>query len=83
MAYTTKKDDYTQEINHKIADDYFQINPDKIYQRPVDKYMIMGDRVEEVMSIVVHSFNMGDVEDPDIYAAQGLLEWERFRFLRI
>ena len=76
MAYTKKKDDYTQEINQRIADAYFQINPGRVYQHPIDKYMIMGDRVEEVKSIVVHSFNMGDVEDPDLYAAQGLLEWE-------
>lgn len=26
--------------------------------------------------VVVHSFSMGDVEDPDLYAAQPLIEWE-------
>lgn len=26
--------------------------------------------------VVVHSFRMGDVEDPDLYAAQPLIEWE-------
>ena len=30
----------------------------------------------EVRSIIVHSFTMGDVEDPDLYAAQPLIEWE-------
>lgn len=25
---------------------------------------------------VVHTFSMGDVEDPDIYAAEPLLKWE-------
>lgn len=27
--------------------------------------------------VVVHSFRMGDVEDPDLYAGQSLIEWER------
>ena len=26
--------------------------------------------------IVAHSFNVGDVEDPDIYAAEPLWEWQ-------
>lgn len=26
---------------------------------------------------LVHHFRMGDVEDPEIYAAQGLIEFER------
>ena len=26
--------------------------------------------------VVVYSFSMGDVEDPDLYAAQPLIEWE-------
>jgi len=27
--------------------------------------------------LMVHSFNMGDVEDPEIYAGLPLLEWEK------
>ena len=41
------------------------------------KYVLVGDRVEEVKTIVVHEFSMGDVEDPDLYAAQPLHEWEK------
>ena len=26
---------------------------------------------------IVHSFRMGDVDDPEIYAAQPLYEWEK------
>jgi len=33
--------------------------------------------VEEIHKIIVHQFSMGDVEDPDLYAAQPLLEWEQ------
>lgn len=32
--------------------------------------------MEKVLSIVVHTFNMGDVEDPDLYAAEPLLKWQ-------
>jgi hypothetical protein len=32
--------------------------------------------VEECKEVVVHTFTMGDVEDPDLYAAQPLHEWE-------
>jgi hypothetical protein len=30
------------------------------------------------MKIVVHEFIMGDVDDPDIYAAQPMWEWQKF-----
>ena len=39
-------------------------------------YTFVGDRVEQAKTVVVHSFTMGDVEDPDLYAAQPLIEWE-------
>jgi hypothetical protein len=32
--------------------------------------------VEELHRIVVHAFSVGDAEDPDIYAAQPLWEWQ-------
>ena len=32
--------------------------------------------VEEIHKVVVHRFRMGDVEDPDLYAAQPLYEWQ-------
>lgn len=41
------------------------------------KYKIVGDKVEEICEVVVHQFSMGDVEDPDLYAAQPLCEWEQ------
>ena len=41
------------------------------------RYMIINDRVEEVREIVVHEFIMGDVEDPDLYAAEPLWKWQQ------
>ena len=40
------------------------------------EYTLIGDRVEQTKTVVVHSFSMGDVEDPDLYAAQPMIEWE-------
>ena len=33
--------------------------------------------MKEVRTIVVHSFAVGDVEDPDLYAAVPLIEWQK------
>ena len=33
--------------------------------------------VEEIHKVVVHSFSMGDVDDPDLYAAQPIYEWQQ------
>jgi hypothetical protein len=32
--------------------------------------------IKEIHKIVVYKFSVGDVEDPDLYAAQPLWEWE-------
>jgi hypothetical protein len=36
-----------------------------------------NQNVQEIYKVVVHSFTMGDVEDPDLYAAEPLLEWQK------
>jgi hypothetical protein len=67
-------------LDRIIADAYFQYH-DPYTTKPVrNKYYVVktaqGDRVETVKEIVVHSFTMGDIEDPDLHAAQPLYEWE-------
>ncbi len=42
----------------------------------LNKYMVINDRVHEIHKVVVHRFMMGDVEDPDLYAAEPLIEWQ-------
>jgi len=59
----------------------YQFGPAQGYLGPIPKedtyrYMIINDRVEEVREIVVHEFDMGDVEDPDLYAAEPLWQWQ-------
>ena len=65
----TKTKDYQFEPNQG----YFGKPP----IRDTYKYMQIGDQVEEVREIVVHEFTMGDVDDPDLYAAQPLWEWQQ------
>jgi hypothetical protein len=52
-----------------------------IITKPTSGYMakpkdIVTDTVCEIHKVVVHRFRMGDVEDPDLYAAQPLWEWQ-------
>jgi hypothetical protein len=47
----------------------------KQYQDP--EYRIIDDQVVRFSDICVHEFTMGDVEDPDLYAAQPIWEWQQ------
>lgn len=41
------------------------------------KKQIMPDgSIQEIVKCVVHKFKVGDVEDPDLYAAQPIWEWQ-------
>ena len=33
--------------------------------------------VSEIHQVVVYRFQMGDVEDPDLYAGESLLKWQQ------
>jgi hypothetical protein len=33
--------------------------------------------IKEIHKVVVHRFRMGDVEDPDLYAAQPIYSWQQ------
>jgi hypothetical protein len=44
--------------------------------KTIYRYTVVGDRVEETKEVVVHTFTMGDVEDPDLYAAEPLYQWQ-------
>lgn len=58
------------------------IPTDKLYQKlPAGyykhQYQIMNDKVVELKTVIVHSFEMGDVDDPDLYAAEPLYQWQQ------
>lgn len=44
--------------------------------KTIYRFTMVGDRVEETRQITVHTFTMGDVEDPDLYAADPLMQWQ-------
>lgn len=70
-------DDKTKTINQVLEQWWLAKNPNRHRWTNINKYMIINNNVEEVKEITVHSFTMGDVEDPDLYAAQPLWEWEK------
>lgn len=41
------------------------------------KFKDDNNTIQEIHRVVVHRFKVGDVEDPDLYAAQPLWEWEK------
>ena len=43
----------------------------------LNEYMLIEDKVHRIHKVIVHRFTMGDVEDPDLYAAQPLWEWQQ------
>ena len=51
-------------------------NTDQEPQSHPPEYRVIDDRVVRISNIVVHEFAMGDVEDPDLYAAQPLSDWQ-------
>jgi hypothetical protein len=72
--------DRTLEAQQMIADVYFQHHNPYTHKPVHNKYNVIGDRVEEMREMVVHSFTMGDVEDPDLYAAEPLMAWQNSEF---
>jgi hypothetical protein len=40
-------------------------------------FMIIEDKVYKIHDVIVHRFSMGDVEDPDLYAADPIIKWQR------
>jgi hypothetical protein len=40
------------------------------------KHIKTDTTTKEIHKVVVHRFKVGDVEDPDLYAAQPLHEWQ-------
>jgi hypothetical protein len=42
-----------------------------------NQFNLVHDKVIEVKTVVVHRFKMGDVEDPDLYAAEPLWNWQQ------
>jgi len=42
----------------------------------LNDHMLINDHMHKIHRLIVHRFTMGDVEDPDLYAAEPLIEWQ-------
>jgi len=40
------------------------------------KYTVKNNNIEEIITINVHEFTMGDADDPDLYAAVTMYNWQ-------
>lgn len=73
--------DLSDSFNQYLSEQFTQTHKNKIRRPPATKYIVVttpeGDRVEEVKTVIVHQFSMGDVEDPDLFAAEPLYKWEQ------
>jgi hypothetical protein len=45
--------------------------------KQLQKYMVIDSKVEEIHTVTVHHFAVGDSEDPDMYAAVPIIEWQK------
>jgi len=48
---------------------------DRLFQAPESQ--LINGKSTIISDVSVHEFSMGDVEDPDLYAAQPMYEWQQ------
>lgn len=48
---------------------------DRLFKAP--EYKLINDTTVKFSDVIVHEFPMGDVEDPDLYAAEPLWKWQQ------
>ena len=46
-------------------------------EKPTYDVMVIDNVAHKIHSLVVHTFSLGDVEDPELYAAQPIWEWQQ------
>ena len=47
----------------------------QLFKHP--EYKLVNDKVVKFTDVMVYEFTMGDVEDPDLYAAEPLYKWQQ------
>jgi len=48
---------------------------DKLF-KPIE-FRLIDEKIVKLSDVIVYSFSMGDVEDPDLYAAQPMYDWQQ------
>jgi hypothetical protein len=57
------------------TDQVHQRNAEGLYRAP--EVLVINGVAVKFATVPVHEFRMGDVEDPDVYAAGPLLDWQK------
>lgn len=54
-------------------------NPYGLYENKLPEKLCLEDKLSSgpTVKVVFHTFSIGDVEDPEIYASMGLSEWRK------
>lgn len=58
-----------------IANPHRSEEANKLFKAP--EYKLIDGQTVKYTDVKVHEFNMGDVEDPDLYAAEPLWQWQQ------
>jgi hypothetical protein len=53
---------------------YRSVEAQQLFKQP--EYELFDNKSVKISDVMVHEFTMGDVEDPDLYAAEPLYEWQ-------
>ena len=58
-----------------IKDYYRSEEANRLFKAP--EYKLIDGKAVKFSDVKVHEFKMGDVEDPDLYAAEPLYQWQQ------
>jgi hypothetical protein len=58
-----------------MATTYHSSEAQQLFKAP--EWKMIDNIPVKISDVAVHSFTMGDVEDPDLYAAQPIYEWQQ------
>jgi hypothetical protein len=57
--------------------DFSKIISNRYRTRKPHEYMVLNEVVVKTKEIAVYTFTQGDVDDPDLYAAEPLYNWQK------
>ena len=60
-----------------IKSDHGTIDGSPLLDRHNYEVQVINGLAQRIHRVVVYSFTLGDVEDPEIYAAEPLLKWQK------
>jgi hypothetical protein len=73
---TNHRDSWNRAAQQVLEDTYNAAHEDEDLQPVNQRYIKIGDRVEQVNTVTVFEFTISDVDDPELYAADPLWKWQ-------